>query len=355
MNKPTAWTAGPVEIEQPGGGLATAATWELVNPDDAAVVQAGGVDSAEATKVIFTPLAPPVDVYTVVVRDDAGAELARLTNAFAVITAAAATVPPGITLEWVDYLGAVMFTVGGMSPTQTVRIIGPGDVLYPIRGYETAEWHAGGAAGFGYAFEMPLGVWVRFGVAEVTDTVWPYDNAEASVETPEGRAWLRDLHDPLLSLEVVVSDTGDELQPARQTVHKISGRPRPIVRWDVREARQGTVTLRVEHEDVDYWTETFRDRLGRLLATGRPLLLTMCHSKGFPPLYAAFTDVSTRRLGTRARWAVALTYIEVDNPTTVQVLIPTRVSYGQAQQIPPGAKYADWATVNYLDVATRTL
>lgn len=353
MITPTVWTSGPVVLTETTG-LADADVWQLINPDTDVVVATGGVDSATAGQIVFTPDTPVVeDVYTVVVLDTTGAEIIRYPSALAVLAATPPSIPDGVQLEWVDDWGAVRFTVGGMAADETVRLIGPGNVLIPIRGYETGEWHVGSDEGYGFAFEMPLGVTVGFGIAKVGALTWQ-GGLFATIVTPEGRAWLRDLHNPLLSLEVVVSSTGTEAKPARQTIHEISGRPKPIVRWDVRGGRRGTIILRVENSANDFWVKTNRDKLDDLLETGRPLLLSLCHTKGFAPCYMAVGDYRPTRLGTLARWSVELDYVEVDNPTSVDVIIPTEVTWEQAQQIPPNATWADWAAVRWIDIATRT-
>lgn len=357
MITPTAWSSGPVTVTDTAMLHKWPLTWQLLD-DSLTEVAAGGLDSVgdSSTRVVFTPTAGlPVGIYTVrILGVDAGpgddSVLAELVDAFAVITATPLDLPDGITLTWLDGWGAIRFTAVGMTSTQTVKLIGPGGVLVPIRGYETPDWHDG--AGWGYSFEHPLGVAVRAGICEATDIVWQGGD-DATITTPAGRAWLRDLHDPLLSMEVQVASTGDEERVARQTVHRIVGRPRPIVRWDVRSSRSGTITLRVDNGTVAGWVSTFRRRLDLLLESGRPLLLSIDQAYGFEPCYLSVGSYRMSRLGKRPRWACELNYEEVDNPTGAAV-VPAEVTYGQAAQIPPGATYADWAATTYLGVATRT-
>lgn len=352
MITPTAWAAGPVTITEPSGGLADVVTWQLVDPATAAVVASGGVDSTSSTTVMITP-SPGIaaDTYTVRLRDGGGVLVWEQVEALAVITAPPPDVPDGVSLTWIDGWGAVRFTAAGMGAADTVKLIGPGGVLVPIRGYETADWHAGSNVGYGYSFEMPLGVGVRFGICAVSAVTWA-GGMEATITTPSGRSWLRDLHQPLLSLEVQVHSTGDEAREARQTVHRVVGRPNPIIRWDVRSGRAGTITLRVDNGTSTGWVTTARQRLDMLLQSGRPLLLSVPAVYDFAPCYLAVGSYKTTRLGKRARWQCDLDYVEVDSPATSAV-VPAEVTYAEAAQIPPGATYADWAEVRYIDIATR--
>ena len=351
MITPTAWTSGPVTITEPGV-LADAVTWRLVDPDTVAVVATGGVDTASSGSVVFTP-GPgiPAGTYTVRVLDDTDTVLLELVSALAVIVASPPEIPDGVSLTWVDAWGAARFTAGGMGADQTVKLIGPGGVLVPIRGYETADWHQGSDVGYGYSFELPLGVSVRFGIVPVSAVTWG-GGMEATITTPGDRAWLRDLYQPALSLSVQVASTGTEARTARQTVHRVVGRSHPVVRWDVRSGREGTLTLRLDNGSVTGWVATLKDQLDLLLESGRPLLLSLPLRFGFPPCYAAVGDYRLSRLGERARWACEHDYVEVDRPDTAAV-VPAEVTYGEAAQIPPGATYADWAEVRYLDIATR--
>lgn len=356
MITPTVWASGPVAVTE-SAGLGGAGTWQLIDPATGTVLFTGFVDSAAADRVTFTPFGATPGTYTVALLDTTGAQILRYVSAFAVVTTAPVGLPDGITVEWVDGWGAVRFKAGGMAANETVKMAGPGGILVPIRGYETADWHAGSTDGFGYAFEMPLGVNVVFRIVDAAATTHTPGilAGDGLITTPENRAWLRDLHQPTLSLEVAVVSTGDEEQAGRQTVHKVAGRSKPIVRWDVREGRAGTVTLKVENVYPNTnWYTTYRDRLDLLLSSGRPLLLSMCHTKGFPPCYLTVSAVRYSRVSGRARWACELDYIEVDNPAFIDVILPVEVTYAQAQLIPPGATYADWATTTYLDIATRT-
>lgn len=235
-----------------------------------------------------------------------------------------------LSLDWWEDYGAVRFTATAVPAGSTIYIIAPGDRLQTIRGYEDDSWHSAGGPGLGYSFEMPMGVVVRYGIAPVGSISWPGSGEQAAIFTPQNQAWLRDLYDPTLSQKVTVMSTGDENRPARQSVLRIAGRPKPVVLWDVREARQGTIILVIENDpDANpvLWRITEKDKIDTLLDTGRPLLLSLCQSKDFPPCYMAVTESTYVRLGKEAAWMLSLTYVEIDNPVDVAVMIPPEFTY----------------------------
>ena len=208
---------------------------------------------------------------------------------------------------------------------------------------------------------MPLGVTVRYALVDKAATTLPAGAQTASIftETPgreNGEAWLRDVMQPVLSQPISVMSTGDERRVARQAVYDIAGKPNPVVVWDSRTSRQGTITLGVQNHPVPgVWsTDTPRDRMDLLLSSGRPLLLSMCARLGFHPCYMAVADATYTRVGDGALWALQLDYVEVDNPSALGVYPIAEISYAYAQQIPPDALYQDWVPVTYLDIATRT-
>jgi hypothetical protein len=264
-----------------------------------------------------------------------------------------ATAP--LTLTWWPDYGAVRFLCDEIPTGSTVFIIGPGEVLQSIRGYEDDTWHAPNGPGVGYSFEMPMGVIVRYGIAPMGATSWPGAGVQAAILTPQNQAWLRDLYDPTMSRRVAVVSTGEESRPARQSVLRVSGRAKPVVLWDVREARQGTITLAIQNDSTypTLWQTTEKDLVDRLLDTGRPLLLSLCQSKDFPPCYMAVTDSTYARVGSKAQWLLQLTYVEIDNPVDVPVMIPAEVTYEDRMVGDP--TYQTWLNTfpDYLAVATE--
>jgi hypothetical protein len=265
-----------------------------------------------------------------------------------------------LTVQWQPNTGSVRFQVAGAVAGQTVKRVTPGDTLQGIRGYGDDTWVSGGV-GFGYDYEMELGVTVRYALVDKAATSLPAGATVASVftQTPgraNGEAWLRDILMPVLSQPVSVISTGDERRVARQAVYDIAGKANPVVVWDSRTSRQGTITLGVQNTpQTGVWsTDTDRDKMDLLLSSGRPLLLSMCANLGFHPCYMAVADATYTRAGTGATWALQLDYVEVDNPSALGVYPVADITYAYAQQIPPDATYNDWTPVTYLDIATRT-
>jgi hypothetical protein len=266
-----------------------------------------------------------------------------------------------IELAWISSQGAVRFTVYNVlnDGLTTVKRVNPGGTLSAIRGYPDGTWHS--TTGLGYDYEAPMSVAVRYAIVNRDATVLAATDptAEIFTQTPgrtNGEAWLRDVQKPALSRPVSVVSTGDETYVARQTVLDVAGKSTPYVVWDSRQARQGVITLVVENATTPgiYDDSTDRRKLEALFASGRPLLLSICAGKGFQNAYLAVDAVTFTRVGHRARWLVDLGYFEVDNPTGLQVDVVPEVTYASAAQLPPSAKYSDWATATYYVIVTRT-
>jgi hypothetical protein len=266
-----------------------------------------------------------------------------------------------LTLGWVATRGAVRFTIDAATVDQTVKRVVPGGVLQAIRGYPDGTWH-GPTAAFGYDYEMPLGVTVTYAVVDKLATTLPVGAVTAAIltQTPgraNGEAWLRDIQQPILSQPVSVTSTDDETRGARRTIYEITGRSTPYVVWDSRTSRQGTITLLVTNTpQTGVWqVDTPKQKITALLMSGRPLMFSMCDSKGFAPLYMAAGDITFSRVGNLPQWLLTIDYVEVDNPVGVGVYPAPEVTYDMASQIPPAAIYQDWTPVTYYDIATRTI
>lgn len=273
-----------------------------------------------------------------------------------------------LTLDWVASQGAVRFTVLDIADdgVTTVKRVNPGGTLAAVRGYPDGTWH--GTSGLGYDYEEPLGVYVTYALVNRDATNLKSTDPVAVIftETPgrmNGEAWLRDVMQPILSRPISVVSTGDEVYEARQSVLDIAGKRTPYVVWDSRSARQGTITLVVWNTikyPARYDDATDRLKLEALFSTGRPLLLSVCSKIGFTNAYLAIAAVTFSRVGTGPKWLVQLDYVEVDNPTGLQVTIVPEVTYAIAQQLPPSATYQSWAGtgvgdgLTYYQVATRT-
>lgn len=205
--------------------------------------------------------------------------------------------------------GYVRFVVtAGVAGTTVKRLGSAGGRLDDIPGFTTDAWHQPSGSGYGEDYRVPIGETVTYVVVPVGATGDdPSYGPRATVTTPGNQAWLRDPIYPTLSLAVTVVTTNTENNAVRQHVYQISGRRLPLVVHDVREGRRGTVQLLVS-------SRADRQYIEGLLATGRPLLLTMCSSKMWAPCLMAIGNAAWTRFGTNDRWLLNLDYIEVSDP-----------------------------------------
>ena len=250
-----------------------------------------------------------------------------------------------LVLTWRDDDGSVRFEVEGMLPTDTVRMVGPSNRLEALRGYEDEQWHEGSTVGYGYHYEMPLGMDVWYCVADVNEDYLLASMTKAMITTPDNEAWLRDLANPSMSQQVNVVSTDDEVRQGRQTIVTIAGRSNPISLYDIRLSRSGTLTLLVNNALGQQWGDTSKDHLDALLYSGRPLLFSMCMSKGFPPLYMAASDATYTKIasGGKPTWLCKINYQEVDNPSDVGLTVAPEVTWDIARSMPvPSATFQDW-------------
>lgn len=211
-----------------------------------------------------------------------------------------------LTVQWVQAYGYVQFEVRDAPAGYTVKRVATGaNNLVPIPGFEDSTWLAGGA-GYGEDYRPPLGTAVTWVLCPVDVTADNPAYTRASLVTP-AQAWLRDVSHPQTSRQVTVVNTDDESLPAYMHVYDISGRRLPLVVHDVRLGRRGSVVLHVP-------SLAERAGLESLLATGNPLLLTMCEDVGFAPCMMAIGDATFARRGTDSKWFLRLDYVEVDDP-----------------------------------------
>ena len=211
-----------------------------------------------------------------------------------------------LTVSWIPTYGYVRFEVREAPAGYTVKRVALGATnLLAIPGFEDSAWISGGV-GFGEDYRPPLGATVTWVLCPVAATADDPAYVRASLTTP-AQAWLRDVAQPQTSRPVIVVNTDDESLPAYQHVYDISGRRLPLVVHDIRLGRHGSVLLFVA--DVDA-----RRGLESLLATGNPLLLTLCQEVGFPACMMAVGDATFVRYGTDAAWQLRLDYVEVDDP-----------------------------------------
>jgi hypothetical protein len=211
-----------------------------------------------------------------------------------------------IDLDWYTTKGYVRFVVTGVAAGYTVKRLADSGRLLPVAGFETDAWISGGS-GYGEDYRPPLGETLTYVIAPVDSGQDDSGYVRATVDSPPNEAWLRDVAHPVQSTQVRVITTGTETESVIQHIYGISGRRLPLVVHDVRHGRSGTVTLLVEGQFE-------RAAVDLLLATGSPLLLTMCSSKMWAPCMMAIGAAGYTRIGNKDNWQLALDYVEVEDP-----------------------------------------
>lgn len=209
-------------------------------------------------------------------------------------------------VTWIEDYGYVRFDVRAAPAGYTVKRVTAGGQLIPIPGFEDSSWLDPSGNGYGEDYRPPLGTTVTWVLCPVDATADTPAYTRDSTTTPM-EAWLRDVGKPQTSRRVTVVETPDENLPAYQHVYDISGRRLPLVVHDIRLGRHGSVLLYVA-------STAHRLDLEALLATGNPLLLTMCESVGFAACMMAIGDASFDRDNGKAAWFLRLDYVEVDDP-----------------------------------------
>jgi hypothetical protein len=215
---------------------------------------------------------------------------------------------PTLSVTWNTMYGYAFFDARNVPAGYTIKRV---DVVTPpqlveVIGYANGAWAASGS-GLGEDYRTPIGERVTYVLAPITSYVDDASYVRAAIDVPGNQAWLRDVANPVLSLQVIVVDTGEEQRDAYQNVYEISGRMLPLVVHDIRLSRRGTVTLFVP----DRYTRT---KIDVLLDTGDPLLLNVCSDLLWTPCYMAIGTATYARYGNRDRWTLALEYVEVDDP-----------------------------------------
>lgn len=252
-------------------------------------------------------------------------------------------------VDWIDTYGYVQFDVRAAPAAYTVKRKDLTSTrLIAIPGYEDTSWITGGA-GYGEDYRPPLGATVTWVVAPVGATADDVSYVRASLATPGGYGWLRDVSNPSMSRKVSVASSGDESLPAYQHVYDISGRKLPLVVHDVREGRRGSVILSIPNRDE-------RVAIQRLLYTGNPLLLSMCSDVVWEPCMMAIGDAVFARVeGYTSRWLLRLDYVEVDDPlrmATTRAIATTwtdvLAGYPQRPGDPAPVTW-QWVTLSYVD------
>lgn len=253
-----------------------------------------------------------------------------------------------LTVLWQEAYGYVRFDVRDAPAGYTVkRIAVAATNLIPIPGFEDSTWLDATGAGYGEDYRPPLGATVTWVVCPVDATADDPAYERASTATP-AEAWLRDVAQPQTSRQVSVVTADEESLPAYQHIYDISGRRLPLVVHDIRQGRHGSVVLAVD--DI-----ADRGDLEHLLATGNPLLLTLCEGTGWLPCMMAIGDATFARRGQAAKWFLRFDYVEVDDPLRMAADRVVAVSWTDVvngyPQRPGDPSPVTWSWVNlsYLD------
>ncbi|MFJ9694941.1 hypothetical protein [Kitasatospora sp. NPDC101183] len=193
----------------------------------------------------------------------------------------------------------------------------PDGVQTPVRGYggDLIGVTATGDVTVTDDYEAPLGRPVAYYVRVWTSaTPGSWIDATASWLTlahPDALSVvLKDPSIPSRTTTVVVTTMPSWQRAARQAVHQVRGRPRPVVLTDVRSARTGSVVLSTA-------THTERQALTWLLESGHTLLAQWPPGWGEDDTYLQVGSVGEDRLSEYAPqpdrgWTLELT--EVDRP-----------------------------------------
>jgi hypothetical protein len=236
-------------------------------------------------------------------------------------------------LVWDDPTGGVLINVTGMAPGERVARVrknGQAILLHttdlPATATAIVDW------------QPPLGETAEYVILATPESAPGTATARTLQPIPGGNAYLRRLNDPLLVTKVRVLDTGTEGEEARQTIFDISGRRAPLVVFNSRAARRGTITLLTDTRDE-------RNAIEFIVSDGSPLLFNMCVSKAFQPLQAAIGDVRWTRVEKRpTRFECELDYVEVQDGDWIGL---------DEDYLPPvfqALRYSDIATMTYQQI-----
>ncbi|WP_030704088.1 hypothetical protein [Streptomyces griseus] len=166
-------------------------------------------------------------------------------------------------------------------------------------------------------YEAPLGVPVSYRLEFLNGTTGKYAGAYTSLRATiavgdRNYSWLKDPARPQLNLRVLVKQAPDWTQPIEQNAMRIRGRQNALVLSGQRGGREGSLVV---------WTQTDSEReaLRRLLASGATLLWQSAPDVGEPDVYVSVGSTAAPRVSSFApeswrEWTLPLT--EQDRPTT---------------------------------------
>lgn len=166
-----------------------------------------------------------------------------------------------------------------------------------------------------YDYEMPIdGNEVEY--AAKSGTAIPTEASPGSdlttILVQADAPWLRHLGMPIKNTPVIVQSISDMTRPARQSVYEPVNRPDPVVVYDVRGSRRGTVRLLAPSADDSAAIRT-------AIADGAPLLLQLPNAieADFPDCYMAIGEASDAKLVEHSKSSAKLwtfPFIEVARP-----------------------------------------
>lgn len=160
-------------------------------------------------------------------------------------------------------------------------------------------------------YEAPLGVPVRWYVRTYGGSgggVLTYTTDPLTLSEPDANYMvIKDPGLPARNMVAMVGQAPDWQRKAAQGIYQPRGSDTPIIRYDVRQSRTGTLTLST-------WTDADRQKMAWLLATGNTLLLQAAHGLGWDDIYVQVGDVAEPRFSTLASepgrtWTLPLTEV----------------------------------------------
>ncbi|MEU7039836.1 hypothetical protein AB0A77_02105 [Streptomyces varsoviensis] len=207
-------------------------------------------------------------------------------------------------------------TAGGPSWRWSLYRVIPGAKVQPVRGWTGDLINQAITSDVAVItdYEAPLGVPVQWRVLTSDPNghgLFEYTTDSLSLPAESLDVWLKDPGLPARSMRATVGTPLPSWQrQARQGVHPVRYRSRPIVISDVRSSRTGNLVL-VTH------TEDERDALWWVLDSGNPLLIQWPPGWGESDVYVSVGDVTETHITELAEhidrtWTLALT--EVDRP-----------------------------------------
>ncbi|MEW1551365.1 hypothetical protein [Streptomyces tsukubensis] len=215
-----------------------------------------------------------------------------------------------------DMYGVSLRITGMTTASQALWTLwrsGPDGVQVPVRGPsgDLVTQPITGDVAVVEDYEAPLGIEVVY-TARLTSPGTLTYTTDPPVVVPEPASGtdvvIKDPGQPARQTSATVTALPDWTRTARQAVHQIRGRARPIVVTDVRADRTGTLTLTTE-------TAADRDALWWVLEAGATLLVQWPAEWHEPDTYVQVADVTEAHIVATAQaadrtWTLPLTVVD---------------------------------------------